>query len=244
VSALRRRIAEAQVAVMFLTRLPAGPLPDKVPTIAQAAWAFPLAGLLVGAISGAVFVAMASVLPGLPAALLALATSAIVTGALHEDGLADLADGFGGGQDKAAKLDIMRDSRIGSYGVVALILTLALTGSAIAEAGSFLLFLVIGTASRTAMVIALALMPPARDNGLGQAAALKRGATVPLALLIAVTTAALAGSLLLLIPIALITFAIARLAMRQIGGQTGDVMGAIQKLGECGAWLTAAALIG
>lgn len=243
-SALRRRIAEAQVAVMFLTRLPAGPLPDKVPTIAQAAWAFPLAGLLVGTISGAVFVAMASVLPGLPAALLALATSAIVTGALHEDGLADLADGFGGGQDKAAKLDIMRDSRIGSYGVVALILTLALTGSAIAEAGSFPLFLVIGAASRTAMVVALALMPPARDNGLGQAAALKRGATVPFALLIAVTTAALAGSLLLLIPIALITFAIARLAMHQIGGQTGDVMGAIQKLGECGAWLTAAALIG
>ena len=243
-SGLRQRLGEAQVAVMFLTRLPAGPLPRQVPTLTQAAWAFPLAGLLVGAISGGVYLASATVLPPLPSALLALAASALTTGALHEDGLADLADGFGGGQDKARKLDIMRDSRIGSYGVIALVLTLMLTASAMAEAASVALFLTIGAGTREAMVAALATMPAARTDGLGHSATVKPGPGLAMALAIPLALAALSGAVAPLIAMAAMTLAVRALALRQIGGQTGDVMGAIQKLGECAAWLTAAALAG
>ena len=242
-SRLRQRIAEAQVAVLFLTRLPAGRLPATVPTVAEAAWAFPLAGLLVGLISGVVFISAATVLPALPSAGLALAASALVTGALHEDGLADLADGFGGGRDKEAKLAIMRDSNIGSYGVVALILVLGLSATAMTEAASLALFLAIGTFSRAAMVAALALMPPARADGLGHGATLKPGWRLGAAFAIALIVLLATGAAGALIAIAVAATVVAALAMHQIGGQTGDVMGAIQKTGETAAWLTAAALL-
>ncbi len=227
---------------MFLTRLPAGTLPGKVPTLAEAAWAFPLAGIVIGAISGVVYLLASLAVAPLPAAILAMATSALVTGALHEDGLADLADGFGGGTDRSEKLEIMRDSRIGSYGVVALILVLGLTATAMAEAASFVLFLTIGAGTRAAMVAALAVMPAARADGLGQSAVLKPGPDLAVALAIPALLALSTGTLVPLLAVVIPSVAVAALALRQIGGQTGDVMGAIQKLGETGAWLTAAAI--
>ena len=100
---------------MILTRLPAGRIEGNAPPIANAVWAFPLIGALVGLIAGAVFTLAITInLPAFAAALLALASAALVTGGLHEDGLADTADGFGGGQTLSRKLEIMRDSRIGS----------------------------------------------------------------------------------------------------------------------------------
>ncbi len=236
------RIAEAQVALMLLTRLPAGNLGPDAPTTGQAIWAFPLVGALVGVIGAAVhWVALTIGLPPFVAAVLAVSATVLATGALHEDGLADVADGFGGGQDRAAKLTIMRDSRIGSYGVVALILILALTIGSIAEAGATLSFITVGAISRSAMLLPMIVLPAARSDGLGHAAQnTSRGHLVAACLLalpfiILAPWPALAATGAALVSV--------RLAQKHIQGQTGDVLGATQKLAECAAWITAAAIL-
>ncbi|WP_052711642.1 adenosylcobinamide-GDP ribazoletransferase [Elstera litoralis] len=107
-----------RLALMFLTRLPVpiNPAPE-ASEIAEAGDMFPLVGTLIGAATGAVFWGLSTLgLPPLVAAATALAAQLLLTGALHEDGLADMADGFGGGFTRARKLEIMRDSRLGTYG--------------------------------------------------------------------------------------------------------------------------------
>lgn len=239
---MRGTLAEAQLALMLLSRLPAGKITGDAPATGQAAWAFPLVGVLIGGLSGAVFwLASANGLPALAAALLAIGTAVLATGALHEDGLADVADGFGGGRDRTAKLEIMRDSRLGSYGAVALFLTLGLTASGIAEAGGFAAFAAIGALSRTAMLMPMALLPPARADGLGAAAA---GTTTGQLVVSAGLTVVIALPVLGPWPIfaaIVVALALAGVARHQIGGQTGDVLGATQKLAECTAWLGLAA---
>src|SRR5579864_5025125 len=115
------------IAAAFLTRMPI-PTPAVLPgRLAQASWAFPLVGVGVGLLGGLAYAFAAWLgLPTLAAALIAVAGTAALTGALHEDGLADTADGFGGGATPEAKLTIMRDSRNGAYGVLALIFSVAL----------------------------------------------------------------------------------------------------------------------
>lgn len=243
-SSLAARMIEARLALALLTRLPAGNLPDDTPRIALAAWAFPLVGALVGALGGVVFCVAGTFLPALAAALLAVATTIGLTGALHEDGLADVADGFGGGGTRARKLEIMRDSRIGSYGVVALVLVLGLTASAIAaaptSASTILLFAAIGAISRAAMALPMCLVPPARDDGLGKGAVLTMGWRIWTALLFAVLSALLTDARLLIAAFAATGFMVWWMK-RQIGGQTGDTLGATQKVTECACWLVAAA---
>lgn len=228
---------------MMLTRLPAGHIEGRAPPLAQAVWAFPLVGALVGLIAGLVFLLAGWLgVPALAAALLALASGALVTGGLHEDGLADTADGFGGGQTVTAKLEIMRDSRIGSYGVLALIFVLALTATGIATGATLVAFVSIGAASRCAMLLPMALLKPARNDGLGRSASVTTGPPVWSALAITLALCLLGGTL---IPTAIMlatALCITHLAHRQIGGQTGDVLGATQKLTECTGWLTLAAL--
>src|SRR5436190_14670543 len=112
-----------KTSVAFLTRLPM-PHPDgAMPgNFVRAHRLFPVVGALIGLAVGLVCLVLRSAgLPDLAAAALALGAGAILTGALHEDGLADVADGFGGGSDQAAKLEVMRDSRVGTYGVLVLI---------------------------------------------------------------------------------------------------------------------------
>ena len=103
-------------------------------TIAKAAWAFPIAGIVVGLIGAVVYLfGLPNGLPPWPAAALSVAATMVITGCLHEDGLADTADGFGGGRTRELKLEIMRDSRIGAYGVCALVLSILLRVSALAS---------------------------------------------------------------------------------------------------------------
>ena len=131
---IRDVIADLRIAASFVTLLPIGSSkPAADGAIARATWALPVAGLLVG-LAGALVYKISSRLGLTPnlAALLALATTALITGALHEDGLADTADGLGGGRTRERKLEIMRDSRIGTYGVCALILSFGLRWSALA----------------------------------------------------------------------------------------------------------------
>src|SRR5437868_1519353 len=126
-------VADLKAALMFFTRLP---IPNGAAmeegALARATWAAPVAGVVVGLIGALVYwIAWKLNVPPLPSAVLALAATVAVTGALHEDGLADVADGFGGGKTIERKLEIMRDSRIGTYGVCALILSFMLRAGAL-----------------------------------------------------------------------------------------------------------------
>lgn len=247
--AIGQRIKEARLAVMLLTRLPAGTLTDPVPSLTAARWAYPFVGLIVGGLGWlAHFCALWLGLTPLFASVAALGTMALVTGALHHDGLADFADGIGGGRDRDHALDIMRDSRIGSYGVLAVIMAILLAASAMAGLGDIrlLAFLFIGAASRLAMVLVLDLLPPARGDGMGHMAAGQRsvlpwvpGGLLTLGLVLCVGTSALWAVLTM----AIATLVLARLAIRKIGGQTGDVLGATQLVSETAGWIALAAAL-
>ncbi len=249
---VRAAIEECKVALQFLTRVPvgapAGPPPG---ALAASAAMFPLAGALIGAMGGLVF-ALATWL-GLPptlAALLAVAAQVLLTGGLHEDGLADVADGFGGGRTRADKLRIMRDPHIGSFGALALVLALlARIGalSALAEPALAAAALVAAaSASRAALPVLMATLPPARVEGLGAGAGrphpLRAAAAVVIAILAALALLPAAMAATGLIAAAGAALIVAELARRQIGGQTGDVLGAAQQLAEMAFLLIALAL--
>lgn len=238
-----QRVREFQLALMLLTRLPAGQLGDPAPSFAQAAWAFPIIGGLVGVLAGGICTAAYAVgFPPVIVALIAIATTAILTGAMHEDGLADLADGFGGGASIPDKLRIMRDSQIGSYGIIALILMIGLKASAITEVPSasiLFAFIALGAASRAAILLPMAALPPAREDGLGENASLSigtrfwAGAGFGAGMLALLGVAGISVGLAMVVSAGLAT----ALARRQIGGQTGDVLGATQAISETAGWL-------
>ena len=170
---LGKRIAEGQIALMLLTRLPAGNIAGTAPSLAAARWAFPLAGLPVGLVIACAYIGLSWLgLPVLLSAILALTAGVLTTGGLHEDGLADSADGFGGGHNRERKLEIMKDSRIGSYGVLALIMVMSARVVALsslsASMTAFLGILAFAMASRMLMVGYLSLLPAARSDGLGR----------------------------------------------------------------------------
>lgn len=245
---LPSRLAEARLAVMMLTRFPVGRLSEPCPLPAAACWAFPLAGLAVGLACAAVLFGLLWLgVPSGMAAGLTIAAGILATGALHEDGLADVADGFGGGQTRERKLDIMRDSRIGTYGTVALILMIGLRWSALTTVvdrnpyDALLALVAIAVVSRSILSLVLGLLPPARSDGLGYDSAnpdrprifasLGIGAFVLLYLL------GLQIALAIIPALCLIVLLGAWWAYRQIGGQTGDVLGAMQQAADLCAWI-------
>jgi len=241
---------DLRTGLAFCTRLPVtAPEPAN---LAEAAWSFPVVGALVGLTGALLYWLAASVgLPPFISATLAVAATALVTGCLHEDGLADTADGFGGGGSKERKLEIMRDSRSGAYGVVALIVSLMLRVAAIASlAGPGLVAAALIAAhagARAAMPVFMRTVPRAREDGLSAGAG-----TPPMG---STAIAALLGLLALLLSLgvgaglvaALLVVAglivMARLSLKQIGGQTGDVLGAVEQLSEILVVLAAAALL-
>jgi adenosylcobinamide-GDP ribazoletransferase len=246
--ALRRRCSEAQVALMLLTRLPAGRLGEPVPTLARRL-AFPLAGLAVGGVVAAVMAAgQALGWSAAVAAGVAMVAGLLATGGLHEDGLGDVADGFGGGHTRERKLEIMKDSRLGSYGAIALVMALGLRWLLLAQAGTPWRIVALAVASRALLVAALALMPAARSDGLGRSASgvgvwrLAVGLGLGGAVLLGGlgVLAGLAAGLGMVLAVALMGW----VACRQIGGQTGDVLGAMQLIGEIAGWLALVSLLG
>ncbi|WP_264811937.1 adenosylcobinamide-GDP ribazoletransferase, partial [Gluconacetobacter johannae] len=167
---IARRRADLLAGLGLLTRLPVGWLARGAGPVdmARSVWTWPLAGLGVGVVGGGVLAVLSLAgVPRLPAAGWAVAVQILLTGGLHEDGLADMADGFGGGRDRARKLEIMRDSRIGAYGVLALVLSLLLRVTAAAAAAHPIAAMAVaGTLSRAAMTGVLAALPPARGDGI------------------------------------------------------------------------------
>jgi adenosylcobinamide-GDP ribazoletransferase len=239
-------------ALRFFTRLRVAEPGSSAPLdLGRVAWAAPVAGAVVGLI-GALVLALTALL-GLPPLLRAgLVTTALValTGALHEDGLADVADGFGGGATQARKLEIMRDSRIGAYGAIALMLALILRVGALAAAldGGFwraaLSLTLVSALSRAGALTPLALLPPARTDGAGAAAgrldstafAASWGAALLMAVALGLLALGVAPALLAALMSGAAALAMVALARRAIGGQTGDVAGAAQQCGEIAAW--------
>lgn len=246
--ALEMRLAEARLAMMMLTRFPVGRLSDPSPSAAAACWAFPLAGLAVGALTALVLVGLLWLgVPSGVAAGLTLAAGILATGGLHEDGLADVADGFGGGRTRGRKLEIMRDSRIGTYGALALILMLGLRWSALTTVierepiDALLAVVAIAIVSRSVLPLVLGILPPARSDGLGHGSA-NPGRTRIFASIVLgglALTGLLGGETALAISAALCMTLLlgAWWAYRQIGGQTGDVLGAIQQTTDLCAWI-------
>ena len=241
---IARRLSEARLALMLLTRIPAGQLAEPVPGLEAARWAFPLVGVLTGALGWAAFALARQLGLGAElAAVLAFGALALVTGGLHLDGLADFTDGFGG-RDRARRLEIMRDSRIGSYGVVALIVVSAAQVLAMAQAGGdFAAFLLAGVLSRFAMLALLVWLPPARADGMGRAAAGRASAVLVPGAVLGVALMLFSGGagLPALVAGGLAAGFVGLSAKRRLGGQTGDVLGAAQILSEIAIWLVLAA---
>lgn len=237
-------------ATAFFTRIPIEPPPRAARQIADASWAFPLVGAGIGVIVAlAFFLAQRVGLGSWPAALAAVLAGVVLTGALHEDGLADTADGLCGGADREAKLAIMRDSRNGTFGVLALIASVGLRAAAVAQLSDLihvgLALVAAHAASRAALPAAMRLLQPARTDGLGamagtpSAPAVIASAGIGLGIALSALGPVQGAAALGLMGAAV--FAAAALARRQIGGYTGDVLGAFQQIGEIVMLLAAAA---
>jgi adenosylcobinamide-GDP ribazoletransferase len=230
-----------RTAIAFLTRLPM-PHPDgAMPrNFARAHRMFPLVGALIGGAVGLLCLGLRRVgVPDLAAAALALGASAVLTGALHEDGLADVADGFGGGRDVAAKLEIMRDSRLGTYGALILLVSFVAKLSALAAIPDSHLVpgLVAAHALARGLLPVMSMgLPYARKDGLAANAGRPDAATAAIAAVLALGMALLSLSAANAFFAALAAGAsglgMAWLAQRQIGGQTGDVLGGAEQVAE------------
>jgi len=237
-------------AVQFLTRAPTPALKTFEPDwITRSARYFPLVGQGVGAVCAGVLLVGERLWTAPVGAILALGVGLLITGAFHEDGLADTADGLGGGQTPARRLEIMKDSRIGAYGACALVGVLALKAAVLAGAPiAAALLLAAHGLGRAAAVVVMRLTPYAPSGEAGKWKPVPRGvrtgemlvalliATWPLVLLPpGAVLAGLAGGALLA---SLLTLT----AKRLIGGHTGDVLGGVEQVFEVGFLLGAAAL--
>jgi len=223
-------------ALRLLSRLP---LPfQSAPPQPSTAWSWPLAGAILGGMAALAGWLTLGAGPAVAAAVV-MGAQAMLTGAMHEDGLADTADGLWGGWDKPRRLAIMKDSHIGTYGVMALIVTCLIRWSALTAllaGGLWWAPALTGAISRVPMAMLMAIMPNARAAGLSQSVGRvpMRSAWIALALGGAVVLAP-GGHLSLIPAVALVSVALAWIAHVKIGGQTGDILGASQQLSEVAA---------
>jgi adenosylcobinamide-GDP ribazoletransferase len=242
---------DLRIGLVFFTRLPLPHFEVKDRTLADAIWTAPLVGLVVAFVAWFAFVAGSALgLEAGPAAALAIAAGMLVTGCLHEDGLSDTSDGFGGGRTRERKLEIMRDSRIGTYGACALVLSVLARWSAIAELEDptpVLVGLVVAhAASRALIPIFMQMLPQARLDGLSAGVGTLSDSVVLTALAIgalALLLLGLKGAVVAALCLALLFVAFRKLCLAQIGGQSGDTIGALQQLAEITLLFAASAIL-
>ncbi|HVZ03465.1 adenosylcobinamide-GDP ribazoletransferase [Hyphomicrobium sp.] len=249
---IARELRLFRIALQFLTQVPAGSIDDWPPDwLARSAKYMPFIGAVIGLIAGTVLVASAIFFPEPLPTVIGLAVAIGLSGAMHEDGLADTVDAFGGGKTRERRLEIMKDSRIGTYGALGLIVVLALKGAALVAVDpvSAASVLIAGHAgARLAAVMAMSMLPHA---GINTKISHKRSELT----MGEVALAAILGLTPGLIVLHLQTFAIATLfafvaaalvaalARKKIGGYTGDVLGAVEQVYETVFFMFAAALI-
>jgi adenosylcobinamide-GDP ribazoletransferase len=240
--------ADIAEALALLTRLR---VPAHRPRGAAAAWAWPVAGVVVALLAGLLASLVLNLgVPPLLAAGLVLVAQVALTGGLHEDGLADTADGFWGGSTPARRLEIMKDSRTGNYGVIALVLALGLRWGALslllAEGQLFAPLIAAAVLSRAAMAVLMAALPNARGAGLSAEVGRPAQNTALLSVAAALVLGIAAAGWTLLIALfwlALAIIGLVALARAKIGGQTGDVLGAAQQMGEIVTLIALASLV-
>lgn len=238
-------IRQLRTAVSFLTVIPVadgGRVADRL-----GRGYFPAVGALIGLLSGVAYVLVSSITTSLVGAVAAIAVGAVLTGGIHLDGLADTADGLFGARDVAARLAIMRDPRLGSFGITALVLVLIGQVAAVAgmsPARAIAALVIAGALSRWAMLGVVALIPYVRESGLGVAV---RGAHRIFDLLLGSLLAAIAclldwrTAVIAVVIVALTSLVIVAFARRRIGGATGDVYGAVSELCQLAVLVTFAA---
>ena len=234
---LRAMPRDLLLCLAFFTRLPVSPDLEQPADMSASSQMFPAIGLVIGAIGS---LTMAAVwLLNLPAMILA-------TGALHEDGLADMVDGFGGGRDRKRKLEIMRDSHIGTYGVLALVLSQGLRISLLSSLVSADLIVAMAAltasavASRAASMVLWSALPPARNDGLSRhvgqpdrtALTFAMAMTVVVLVVLLVWSAGPAALGTAVVVSAFSIWLLMLLCRHQISGQTGDTIGAAQQISE------------
>lgn len=239
-------------AVGFLTRIPVPFGPDEAPRLTAAAPWFPVVGAGVGALGGGVL-ALIALVPGAEAsgvaAALGLAATVALTGALHEDGLADTADGLGVLGDRARRLEVMRDSRIGTFGALALLVWLLIGWSALrplATGDAVLALVVAGALSRWAILVHALLGRPARPDGaihelrVGLPAGVVATAVAVLAAVLGLGVGA--GGVALLVA-GLVAAGVAAGVRRGLGGITGDTCGASAAIAQVAVLVVALAAV-
>jgi adenosylcobinamide-GDP ribazoletransferase len=249
-AALRYQLELFFTALGFFTRIPVpGWVPWSPERLNHAARYFPLVGWVVGLAGAAVYLAAASLLPASLAVVLSMAATIRLTGAFHEDGWADACDGLGGGWDKAQVLTIMKDSRIGAYGTIGLVLMLLAKAVALVELASrarwwaVVALLVAHPLSRLASTSLIHQLEYVRDDESAKSKPLARqlsagelaiAATSGLAPLLLLPPLAAAGALIGAI---VATLYASRLFRRRLGGYTGDCLGAAQQGAELAIYL-------
>ena len=240
-------IRSLRAAVSFLTVVPVANADGGAGERLGRAY-FPAIGALVGLVAGLVFVVTAALATPLLAAAAAVAAMSLLTGALHLDGLADSADGLLGRGDIEGRLAIMRDPRLGSYGVATLVVVLVLEVAALASmspARALTGLVIAGALSRLAPLVVVAWVPYVRESGLGNIvfARRHRGVDLLVGALITALVCALdwRRALVAAVLVATSTLGVVALARRRLGGATGDVCGATAELGQLAALLAFAA---
>jgi adenosylcobinamide-GDP ribazoletransferase len=236
------RVPSARAAVAFLTRLPVGGGAVSAEQLSRAALWFPAVGLLVGGVMGGVRALAGTVLDPAPATVLALLAAMLVTGALHEDGLADTADAIGAHVPRERRLEILRDSRVGTYGALALVVAFAFALVVLAplDDGDFLRAALVGhVVGRWSILPQSLVLASARPGGAG--ALVRAGAATTVlasAYTVAVAIAAgrpEAGAVALGVAV-LLTAGAVPLFRATLGGATGDTFGALTKVVELGCY--------
>ncbi len=234
------RPSDIIVSMMVLTRLPMPSVSDAaLARVAAATWAFPLAGVLVAGLAALAGhgVILAGLLPAVAAGVL-LAVQIMASGAMHEDGLARVANGFWNGETIKRRLEIMRDDAIGSFGVIALVLSIGVRWVALTAlvASAPQVAVACAVMSRAFLPMMMRVQPPARDDGMSHDIGAPPVLTCLLAICVAAGLATLiAGGFVTIIATAgaLGGAVIAGLVARvKIDGQTGDVLSAAQQIGD------------
>jgi adenosylcobinamide-GDP ribazoletransferase len=237
-------------AVSFLTRVPTGTGTREPAELARFVPWFPAVGAGVGLAVAATYAAAGELLPPLAAATVAVVGGICLTGAFHEDGLGDTADAFMGSHDREGTIRILHDPRLGTFGVLAVAASLLLRVAAVAALAPAAALAALPAAhalSRATAVAAMTVLPAAGDTGLGASYVLALSRRRALA----GAAAGLAAALVLLgtaavwaaAAAALAAALLGRLAVRRVGGLTGDVLGAVQQLAEILVLLAAVAAV-